>query len=57
MIAVILCAGRGRRFNLKTPKCLLKIKDETLIEKCLKNLEKNEIKKKILFQPLDIKKN
>ena len=31
MIAVILCAGRGRRFNLKTPKCLLKIKDETLI--------------------------
>jgi len=57
MIAVILCAGRGRRFNLKTPKCLLKIKDETLIEKCLKNFEKNEIKKENIILATGYKEN
>ena len=57
MIAVILCAGRGRRFNLKTPKCLLKIKDETLIEKCLKNFQKNEIKKRNIVLATGYKEN
>ena len=57
MIVVILCAGRGRRFNLKTPKCLLKIKEETLIEKCLKNFQKNEIKKKNIILATGYKDN
>jgi len=57
MIAVILCAGRGRRFNLKTPKCLLKIKNKTLIENCLKNFEKNKIKKKNIILATGYKEN
>ncbi len=57
MIAVILCAGRGRRFNLKTPKCLLKIRNKALIEYCLKNFEKNKIKKNNIILATGYKEN
>ena len=46
--ALILCAGYGKRLNpltLKTPKPLLKINEITLLETCLRLLEKLKIKK------------
>ena len=44
MKVIILCAGRGRRFKLKKPKCLLTLGKKTLLEICLNNLKSNNIK-------------
>ena len=41
MKVIILCAGRGRRFKLKKPKCLLTLGKKTLLEMCLNNLKSN----------------
>ena len=49
--ALILCAGFGKRLNpitLKTPKPLLKIRDISMLEKCINLIEKLEIKKVLL---------
>ncbi len=46
--ALILCAGFGKRLNpltLETPKPLLKIKDITVLENCIKLISKLGIKK------------
>ena len=46
--AIILCAGYGKRLNpltLKTPKPLLKLKDKTILEKCINLIIKLKIKK------------
>ena len=46
--ALILCAGFGKRLNpitLNTPKPLLKIKDVTMLERCIFLIEKLGIKK------------
>ena len=46
--ALILCAGYGKRLNpltLDTPKPLLKLNEKTLLETCIRLLEKMEIKK------------
>ena len=46
--ALILCAGFGKRLNpitLKTPKPLLKIKNLTLLERCIKLIKLLGIKK------------
>ena len=46
--AIILCAGYGKRLNpltLKTPKPLLKIKDKTILEKCINLIIKLKIEK------------
>jgi len=46
--ALILCAGLGKRLNpitLNTPKPLLKIKDVTMLERCIFLIEKLGIKK------------
>ena len=46
--ALILCAGFGKRLNpitLKTPKPLLKIGDNSMLEKCINLIEKLGIKK------------
>tara|TARA_B000000532_G_C18787513_1_gene371091 strand:+ start:69 stop:755 length:687 start_codon:yes stop_codon:yes gene_type:complete len=46
--ALILCAGFGKRLNpitLNTPKPLLKIKDSTLLDRCIKLIESLNIKK------------
>ena len=43
---LILSAGINKRFKMKnfnSPKCLLKIKDESLLEIILKNLKKRKI--------------
>ena len=49
--ALILCAGFGKRLNpitLHIPKPLLKIRDITMLEKCIILIEKLGIKKIIL---------
>ena len=46
--ALILCAGFGKRLNpitLETPKPLLKIRDISMLEKCINLIEKLGIKK------------
>ena len=46
--ALILCAGFGKRLNpltLETPKPLLKIKDNTILENCINLISKLGIKK------------
>ena len=46
--ALILCAGFGKRLNpitLNTPKPLLEIKDESMLERCIKLIEKLGIQK------------
>ena len=46
--ALILCAGYGKRLHpitLKTPKPLLKIKDISMLEKCINLIEKLGIQK------------
>jgi len=46
--ALILCAGRGKRLNpltLKTPKPLLKIKNITILERCIDVIIKLGVKK------------
>ena len=46
--ALILCAGFGKRLNpitLNTPKPLLKIKDISMLERCINLIEKLGIKK------------
>lgn len=48
MIGIILAAGRGSRLQKltkRTPKCLIKIDDESLLEKIIKNFKKNKINK------------
>lgn len=55
--ALILCAGFGKRLNpitLKTPKPLLKIKDLTLLDHCIKLIEHLGIKK-ILINSFHLK--
>ena len=45
--ALILCAGLGKRLNpitLNTPKPLLKIKDVSMLERCINLIEKQLIK-------------
>jgi len=44
MKIIILCAGYGKRINLNKPKCLIKIKGETLLKNTIKLLKKNKIK-------------
>jgi len=47
MKAIILCAGEGKRLRpIVTPKCLLKYKDETILQRLIRQLRKygvNEI--------------
>ena len=46
--ALILCAGLGKRLNpitLNTPKPLLKIKDVSMLERCINLIEKLGIQK------------
>ena len=46
--ALILCAGFGKRLNpitLKTPKPLLKIKNQTLLDHCIKLIKNLNVKK------------
>ena len=55
--ALILCAGFGKRLNpitLKTPKPLLKIGDNSMLEKCINLIEKLGIKK-ILINTFHLK--
>ena len=54
--ALILCAGFGKRLNpitLKTPKPLLKIKNITLLEHCIKLI--NYLALKILINTFYLK--
>ena len=47
-IALILCAGYGKRLNpitLKTPKPLIKIKNISMLEQCINLIEKLGIQK------------
>ena len=49
--ALILCAGFGKRLNpitLETPKPLIKIKNISMLEKCIRLIEKLKIKKVLL---------
>jgi len=49
---LILAAGRGRRMKSigkKSPKCLIKIGDNTLIEILIKNLKRYGAKESISF--------
>ena len=49
--ALILCAGFGKRLNpltLKTPKPLLKLKNITMLERCINMIIKLGIKKILL---------
>ena len=57
MKVIILCAGKGTRFKINSPKCLLRIGKETLIEKCLKNLKENNIKSKDIIFASGFKEN
>tara|TARA_B100000700_G_scaffold62216_1_gene68385 strand:- start:26217 stop:26954 length:738 start_codon:yes stop_codon:yes gene_type:complete len=57
MKVIILCAGKGRRFKIRTPKCLLKIDNETLVEKCLNNFKDNYIKSKDIIFASGFKEN
>ena len=57
MKVIILCAGKGRRFKIRTPKCLLKIGNETLVEKCLNNFKDNNIKSKDIIFASGFKEN
>ena len=55
--ALILCAGFGKRLNpitLETPKPLLKIRDISMLEKCINLIEKLGIKK-ILINTFHLK--
>ena len=48
---MILAAGLGKRmkhYTKKVPKPLIKIGNETLIEKIIKNIEKNNFKKIVI---------
>ncbi len=48
MLAIILAAGKSSRlqpYKNKTPKCLLKVNNETLLSRQLRILEKSDIKK------------
>ncbi|MAH99340.1 MAG: hypothetical protein CMA12_08430 [Euryarchaeota archaeon] len=49
MKVVILCAGLGTRLNSKKPKGLIKIKNKTLLDKCVEGFLSNGIKKKDIF--------
>lgn len=49
MNIIILCAGVGRRFNSKLPKCLTGIYDKTIVEYTLTSLNKIKSNKKIIF--------
>jgi len=45
---IILAAGRGSRLKKKTdefPKCLVKFKGKTLLERVIENFNENKIKK------------
>ena len=49
--ALILCAGLGKRLNpllLKTPKPLLRLKDTTMLERCIDTIIKLGVKKILL---------
>ena len=49
--ALILCAGFGKRLNpitLNTPKPLLKIKDISMLERCINLIEKLGIQKIVI---------
>ena len=49
--ALILCAGFGKRLNpitLETPKPLIEIKNISMLEKCIRLIEKLKIKKVLL---------
>lgn len=35
MKIIILCAGKGRRFNIDKPKCLLNVSGKSLIKRCI----------------------
>ena len=55
MKAVILAAGVGRRLHALTqnlPKCLLPIGGETLLSRCLNNLEQVGISHVTIMHPL-----
>ena len=55
--ALILCAGFGKRLNpitLNTPKPLLKIKDLSMLERCIYLIKKLGIKK-ILINTFHLK--
>ena len=57
MKVIILCAGKGRRLKINSPKCLLRIGKETIIEKCLKNLKENNISAKDIIFASGFKEN
>ena len=56
MKAIILCAGLGSRLNSKKPKGFIVINNQTLLERCVKNLISVGFKKKDIFLQQDLKK-
>ena len=57
MKAIILCAGLGSRLNSKKPKGFIVINNQTLLERCVKNLISVGFKKKDIFFATGFKKN
>ncbi len=55
MKVIILCAGYGRRIGLEKPKCLLKIRSKTLLDRTLSLLKRNKVKKKNIKLALGFK--
>ena len=49
MKVVVLCAGLGSRLNSKQPKGFIKVKNRTLLERCIENFLLKKIKKKDIY--------
>ena len=39
MKIIILCAGKGRRFNINKPKCLINVYGKSLIKRCVQSFK------------------
>ncbi len=56
MKVILLCAGLGSRLNSKIPKGLIKVKNKTLLEICVKNFLSKKINKKNIYFATGFKK-
>ena len=39
MKIIILCAGKGRRFNIDKPKCLINVYGQPIIKRCVQSFK------------------
>lgn len=57
MNIIILCAGYGKRIKIDKPKCLLKVNGEVLLDRTLRILKQNSIKRDQIYIALGYQSN